>query len=520
PPAEDFDAFEKLGNPGWNWNDLEKYVHRIEKFQKPTQDQIEKELYSFNTDTRGHTGAIKTAFPVSTSSSLEIPYLQAMNSLDIPFTDGYGGKPCGVFHTTLTMDTETHARSYAANAYYTPNRTRPNLMVLTQAHVAKVIFADNTASEDLVATGVEFLFGNNTSSRHVVHAKREVILCTGTVVSPQILELSGIGRSEVLEAIGIETKIELPGVGENLQDHQVTNLNYELDNQVDHETWDRMADPVFAAEQLKLQPNGEGMHCRGIVSMAFLPFSKFNPEESDAFFTQAETNVKKQLASSAYPGLAGQLELQLQVLRNPEVADTEILCFPGRGFYTLLGPPEPGKQHLCVFVFVQHPFSRGSIHCKTNDPFQSPDIDPNGSFLCFCLPNILNGICVDLGILVEQIKFVRKLVEIDPLKSLIIREIEPGPERESNEDIRGFVSKHKLFIRLFISHACGSCSMLPREKNGVVDPTLKVYGTRNLRIADLSIIPLQPLGHTQSIAYIVGMKAADIILVEKKKSEA
>ncbi|KIJ36239.1 GMC oxidoreductase [Sphaerobolus stellatus SS14] len=503
PSAQDVDAIEKLGNPGWNWEEFEKYAHRIEKFQEPTPEKMLKYLYTYTKDSHGHNGAIKTSFPAGISVTLEIPFLQAMNSIGIPFTDAHGGEPLGVFVCPVTMDPTTHTRSYAANSYYVPNRNRQNLKVLTGAHVAKVLFSDDETAEDLIATGVEFFFGNDTSIRQVVYANREVVLCAGTIISPQLLELSGIGRKEVLEAIGVQLKLELPGVGENLQDHQITNVNYQLDDQFADETWDQMRDPVFAAEQRRLQIKGEGFHCWGNVSLAYLPFSTVNSEEANVFFTKAASNVQKQLASPhAFPGLAEQLELQLQTLRDPQVSDVEFICLPGAGYYSLQGI-QPGKKHLAIFTLLEHPFSRGSVHCKTSDPLQPPDIDPR----------IFEN-DTDLDIIVEQIKFVRKLVDVEPLKSVVKREIDPGPERQSDEEIREFIK----LTHGSTWHACGSCSMLPHGKNGVVDPNLKVYGTRNLRVADLSIIPLEPLGHTQSIAYIVGMKAADILLAERNQN--
>ncbi|KIJ22968.1 GMC oxidoreductase [Sphaerobolus stellatus SS14] len=461
PSAQDIDAIEKLGNPGWNWKGFQKYAYRIEKFQEPTQGKVAKYLYNFNKDSHGQSGAIQTTFPAGISVTLEIPFMQAMNSIGITFTDAYGGKPSGYFACPLTKDPDSHQRSYAANAYYIPNQNRQNLTVFTGAHVSKVLFADNASGEDLVATGVKFLLANDTSSRQVVHAKKEVVLCAGTIVSPQLLELSGIGRKEVLEAIGVEMKLELPGVGENVQDHQLTNVNYPLDDQVAHETWDQMRDPVFAAEQRRLQINGEGFHCWGNVSLAFLPFSTVNPEESHEFFNKAKISVEKQLASSSVsPGLAEQLELQLQLLRNPQVSNIELICLPGPGYYTLQGPPEAGKQHLGVFTFLEHPFSRGSIHCKNKDPLQPPNIDPR------IFENDTN-----LDIMVEQVKFVRKLINIEPLKSLVKREIDPGPQRQSDEEIREYIK----LTHGSAWHACGSCSMIPREKNGVVDPNLKVH---------------------------------------------
>jgi len=111
---------------------------------------------------------------------------------------------------------------------------------------------------------------------------------------------------------------------------------------------------------------------------------------------------------------------------------------------------------------------------------------------------------------VQHFKFIRSLSEVEPLKSNIIREVAPGPQCESDQDARDYI-KNTLST---VWHTVGSCSMLPREKYGVVDPQLKVYGTTNLRIVDLSIIPIHVAAHTQTVAYVIGEKAADIIKSE------
>jgi hypothetical protein len=168
-----------------------------------------------------------------------------------------------------------------------------------------------------------------------------------TIKSPQILELSGIGRSEVLSKIGVDLKIDLPGVGENVQEHNAALVMVELDPKADHETFDRMLDPGYAAESLKLQyvtrsslyldlvpfypcsAQGKGIHHLGWSTYAYFPLSVANPSGASAIVDKAAQAIADLKKSPLPSGLAEQLDLQLAALRDDTVPDMEILMFPG-----------------------------------------------------------------------------------------------------------------------------------------------------------------------------------------------
>ncbi|KAJ7849598.1 glucose-methanol-choline oxidoreductase, partial [Mycena leptocephala] len=215
PPAGDVDAIEALGNPGWNWAEYSKYTRISETFHIAQKEQNDLYPHTHNIAFRGESGPIQVTVPHSVYSIDQLFQETLVNKGLKPIKDPYGGDITGTWMASANLDPKSWTRSYAATAYYMPNRERKNLIVLTEAIVARVLFAD-APGKDLTASGVEFIHGGKTLK---VYAKKEVILSAGAIKSPQILELSGIGRKEILENIGVECKIDLRGVGQNVQDH-------------------------------------------------------------------------------------------------------------------------------------------------------------------------------------------------------------------------------------------------------------------------------------------------------------
>ncbi|KDQ52343.1 GMC oxidoreductase [Jaapia argillacea MUCL 33604] len=492
PPKGDVDAIEKLGNPGWNWDDYAMYTKRSETFHPPTPTQSTLYPHTFEPTNRGTSGPIQTTIPHLVHTIDELFQETMVNRGLKTVRDPYGGDITGTWIASANLDPKTWTRSYATTAYYLPYKDRPNFKVLTEAVVARVLFADAPAGVELTATGVEFIHGGKM---FVVNASKEVILSAGTIKSPQILELSGIGTKSVLDKIGVKQKVELP-VGENVQDHTFLGVSFELDAKTGHETYDLMRDPGYVAEQLKLHKELKGMYRLGITSFAYFPLSLANPSATPTLIASVERGITQAKRNpNLPPGLAEQWDIQLETLKDDTLPDLEIIAFPG--FFTTVSRPEEGKRYVTVLMVLNHPFSRGSVHAKSNDPLDQPAIDPNYFENDFDLEN-----------LVQHVKFIKSMADTEPWKSGIVREVDPGPECTTDQQIREFIyDTHGTCW-----HTIGSCSMLPREKNGVVDPNLKVYGTTNLRVVDISIVPIHIAAHTHATAYVIGEKAADIIL--------
>lgn len=486
PPASDIDAFEKLGNPGWNWNEYDKYSQRSETFHPPAREQLDLYPHTYEASFHGTSGPIHTCTPFHFHTIDEL-FQQTMVNMGLKsIRDPYGGDITGTWIANTNLNPATWTRSYATPAYFLPAQDRPNLTVLTNATVARIIFNDTSENDKLTASGVEFISNQQTFN---VGAKREVILSAGAIQSPKILELSGIGRLDILEKIGVDLKLELEGVGENVQEHTFVGVSYELSGSP--ETYDRLREPAYAAEALKLHALGRGPLRMGITSFAYFPLSAATSEAS-ALIDRAALNLE---ARKEYPpGLKDQLDIQMECLRDNSTPDLELVAFPS--FFTALSIPEPNKSYITLLAVLNHPLSRGTIHANSSDPFEYPSIDPH------YFENDL-----DLELHVQHVKYIRAMHETEPFKSGVVREMDPGPEYVTDQDIREYI-KDTLTTTW---HTVGSCSMLPKDKQGVVDPELKVYGTNNLRIVDISIIPIHIAAHTQATAYMIAEKAADLI---------
>lgn len=495
PPAADIDAWEELGNPGWNWKAYQKYTMRTEEFTAATEEQLKEYAFTHNIEYRGTSGPLKTTVPLTSLPANKI-FLEALQKQGLRLLhDPYGGDVTGCYEASANLDRKTQwMRSYAATAYYLPLKNKPNYTVLTEATVARVLFSEGKPGEDLVATGVEFIHGGKL---HKVHAKQEVVITAGALKSPQILELSGIGRRDVLDKIGVPIKVELPGVGENVQDHTFIGLSYELDSKIAHKTADVLRDPEVAKEHARLHVAGdESLYRLGITAFSYFPLQLGSPNATDAIVNEVTKYINdKKKSEKLPPGLAEQYDIQLRILKDKTLPEMELIAVPT--YMTFKSAPESGKAYVTVLAVLQHPFSRGVVHAKSKDPLEHPEIDPH-LFEC----------SQDLDIFAENFKFARLVANTEPFKSGFVREMDPGPEVQTDEQI-------KEYLKNFSStcyHACGSASMLPREKNGVVDSELRVYGTKNLRVADLSIAPLEVAAHTQATVYGIAEQMADILL--------
>ncbi|PSR73741.1 hypothetical protein PHLCEN_2v10431 [Hermanssonia centrifuga] len=463
PPTEDVNDFERLGNPGWNWENFEKFVGRTEGFVEPSEEFKKTNGLSSENWKIGRQGPLALSFPATIDEG-ELKIQQTFVNSGLP---------------------------WAKNpASYSPNKDRPNFTVLVSAHVHHVL-TEKAQDGKLTAVGVAFEHGGKV---HTVNASREVILSAGALKSPQLLELSGIGRKDVLEKIDVPLKLELPGVGENVQEHMFLGMSWELKEDVKFDTWDLLRDPTIAAEHLKLHTTGSGLYTTGIIGFAFTTLDKVT-SRAEAIYESIKETVSKLDEKTSPPGLLDQYNILLERFKPGNGSPgCEFISFPG--LFSFPNPPEPGKRYATTFVATNYTFSRGTIHSTSNDASKDPEFDAH-----------YFEQDVDLEIFTEMCKFARKMADIAPLKDMIVKELNPGPEVQTHEQMREWVKS--TFSTTW--HTIGSCSLLPKEKGGVVDPDLKVYGTNNLRVADISVAPLHFGAHPQAMAYGIGEQAAEII---------
>ncbi|KAI4183950.1 MAG: hypothetical protein L6R41_005061 [Letrouitia leprolyta] len=380
-------------------------------------------------------------------------------------------------------------RSFAGNSYWKPFAERPNLHTVTHAVVRNIVFSSDR-SGDLVATGLNFTAGNQS---YIANATKEVIISGGTMKSPQMLELSGIGNGDLLRSLDIEVLIDNPNVGENFQDHPQCGLPFVLDHQ--ELTFDDIYDDERKAYWTKIyETNHTGLLTTGISQTAQLSWNQIlGPDQQNR---PAEMVAKYYNGTASRPGLKAQLDLTAQKLLDPNQSAIQTGGSSGNG-----GKPKKGEENTSAFIggFVTHAFSRGYIHIQSTDPNVDPKFDPR--YLSHPL---------DFEVLKDLVLFSLNISSTPPLSSHLKDNgtVLVPPLTEMND-----TTVRELFNTALITgwHVVGSNAMLPRDQGGVLNPRLKVYGTQNVRVVDASIVPLHVRGNTVSLTYAIAEKAADII---------
>ncbi|EIW80025.1 alcohol oxidase [Coniophora puteana RWD-64-598 SS2] len=478
PPKADIDDWEQLGNPGWNWKSFQKHVQEIEGYQQPAAKSSAAHGLNFRDWDIGTEGPIKLYHP-ATISRPELMAHETLQRLNVPKARApVSGDPKGAYFTPKTIDHQGYIRSYATTAFYLPYIDRTNFKVLACANVTRLI---TSGIDMLTANAVEF---THKGATHTVYVSKEVVLCAGALRSPQVLELSGIGRRDVLEAIGVPPKLDLPGVGENLQEHMYCGMSFELNDDVEDLTLDVLRDSDSLKEHMELYKTKEGAFMLGPTALAFTPLRAVSTR-AEEIYEKARKKIDDEW--DKYPeGLRQQYKIQLERLDSDSPA-CELIAFPG--FLSAPNPPEPGKKYITLACALNHNFSRGTTHSVSSDPRDHPAFDPH-----------YFEHDIDLQTFVELAKFVRRWSHTKPLATLIKKEVNPGNDCMEDPQLADWIKS--TFSSTF--HTAGTLTMVPKERGGVVDSNLMVYGTTNIRVADLSIVPLHIAAHTLSVAYAIG----------------
>ncbi|CAE7066885.1 unnamed protein product [Rhizoctonia solani] len=481
----EYNAWERLGNSGWGWDGLLPYMKKAERFEsvEPIRSSVELGEMPLDQGTKGQiAGSYNTWY-----SDPVFPYRAASIKVGIPPNyDPDSGVNYGVQNAATSTNRTIGLRSYAANTYYKHAAHRSNLVVLTEAQATKIEL-EHTGS-GATARGVSFVHQNKT---YTAKAKKEVILSAGSLLTPQLLELSGIGGSDVLKKHGITPKVELSGVGENYQDHILVSTTYEVKKGL--VTYDNIGyNATFAAlAQAQYDSTRDGPLT---ASNSLLSYIDLYHLAGSAKIAYMHRKFWKEVAQEKpTPLQKEQYKIQELWLRK-KMGNVEIILHPG---YFGAGPVKNNTSYISIIMCIQHPFSRGNIHLNSSNPLAPPAIDPN--YL---------SKTIDQDILVESVKFADKIAKADPLAPMLVTRQDPSPEVKSDEDITKWVKDNVRTLH----HPIGTAAMAPKSLGGVVDQKLKVYGTTNLRVVDASIIPMHIATHLQRTVYGIAEKAAEIII--------
>ncbi|KAJ7756408.1 alcohol oxidase [Mycena maculata] len=487
----EYDAWQLFANDSdWNFDNLLPYFIKSENIDLADNDVfpgVSSNGYTiaqqeFKVDD-GFTGPIHGSYN-SIYGDLALPLASTWNNLKVPTNPNtIGGNSSGVRNERTAVFNGT--RSYSASGYYCPASTRKNLHVLTGAQASKILF---TAGSNLKATGVSFI---SNSVAFNASASKEVILAAGAVQTPQLLELSGIGDETILSALGIETLVNLPGVGANLQDHIYTVSQWVALPNIT--TFDILRyNETFLEEQTVLyEKTHTGFLDTRNSNLVFL-------NSNDTVFPQADvqgliTELRASLAGSGLTPLQrAQFQIQLGWLEDGSVPQAEFIMSSSG-----LVDPANDTNYMSIVTGLMHPLSRGTIHINSTNPLAHPLIDP--SYLSFDY---------DLHSLSSFTTIAADVATHQPIANLLVDQQLPSSATiESSESLEDFV------ISTFITgdHLACTAAMASRELGGVVDANLRVYGVSNLRIVDASIMPIIVGAHLQATVYAIAEKAADII---------
>lgn len=481
----EYDAWGELGNPGWNWDSMIKNMKKVENFT------------GANTDTYGSKG-VGHKGPVQTVINRYIPeqqlrWIPTLEGLGVPKNlESLGGDPIGVMWQPSNVDASNYHRSYSANSYLPI--AGHNLIVLTNTRVSKVNLKKFGKKQR--ATGVTLSDGT------VLHASSEVIISAGTIQSPGLLELSGIGQKSVLKAAGVKQKINLPGVGENLHDHVRIQTSYQL--KPEYTSLDIFKyNATYAAEQLQLWKDNQLSRYDYTGS----GYTFVNWDQINASSTMVPLAKKAAAASKS-----ATVKKQLEYATDKAVPQVEVIFSDGyTGFkgYPAATSPLFGKNFFSLIIGIMHPFSRGNVHITSSDPTVNPRLDPK----YFSTEH-------DIQAGVEAIKFARHIATSQPLADAWVAEYEPGldviPGDGTGNAEDAAWREFALNTSASIFHPVGTCAMLPLAKGGVVDERLVVHGTTNLRVVDASVIPLIVSAHIQTAVYGVAERAAELIIKARR----
>ena len=427
--ACDFDEWESLGAKNWGYRNCLPYFKRAETYKFGGDDY------------RGGAGPLATNNGNNMQNPLYGAWVEAGAEAGYIKTDdcnGYMQEGFGAMHMTV----KDGVRWSTANAYLRPAMTRPNLTVVTHAMTRRILL------EGKRAVGVEYDEGGLT---HKVYCNREVLVSSGPIGSPHLLQRSGIGPQAVLKKAGIEVRHDLPGVGENLQDHSEIYIQYAC------------KEPVTLNGKMNLLG-------KALIGLRWLLF-KDGLGASNHFEAGGFIRSSKGLR---WP------DIQFHFLPAAMRYDGD-KPFKGHGFMVLTGPNKPK--------------SRGHVRALSADPYQHPEIrfnyleseeDREGFRRC--------------------VRLTREIIAQPAMDRFRGEELAPGPQVQTDEQIDAFVRANMESTM----HPCGSCRM-GEDDMAVVDSSLRVRGLQGLRVIDSSVFPSEPNGNLNAPTIMLAERAADLV---------
>uniref|UniRef100_T1J5G0 Glucose-methanol-choline oxidoreductase N-terminal domain-containing protein n=1 Tax=Strigamia maritima TaxID=126957 RepID=T1J5G0_STRMM len=457
----DYDAWAKLGNSGWSYEDVLPYFLKSEDFNSVTRSG--NELYHSK-------GGYLSVSEAPWHTPLARAFVEAGVTMGYEETDINGAKQTGF--TVAPGTIRNGARCSTAKAFIRPANSRKNLQVSLHSHAMKILF-DNTKR----AVGVMY---HKDGKPQVAEARREVILSAGAINSPQLLMLSGVGPRQHLQQFGIPVVVDLPGVGQNMQDHIGAGIVFTIDKPVS--VVQSRFENTFYVSQWGLFGRGPLTVLGGVEGLAFI-------------------NTRYANKSIDWP------DIQYHFISGSPAADSgrqirRVMGFSNQ-FWDGYFKPISGKDSFMFSTTLLRPRSNGTISLQSADPFDPPVIDPK--YLTDQQ---------DVNVMVDGIKIAIALGYSEAFKQYGAKlhdKLYPTcfHEKPYSDGYWGCVARTYTST---IYHPVGTCKMGRNwDPLAVVDPHLRVYGVKNLRVIDASIMPLIVSGNTNAPSIMIGEKGADLV---------
>lgn len=429
----DYDHWASLGNRGWGWQDVLPVFRRSEDYQHGADDF------------HGSGGELRVEERRVNWEILDV-WRDAAAQCGIPKIDEFNrGDNFG--NAYFQMNQRKGKRWSAVRAFLDPIKERTNLTIMTEASVRELCFDQDNA--EVTATGVRVL---HKGHEHLFQANAEVILAAGAIASPQLLQLSGIGSSEALQTHGITPRLELPGVGENLQDHLQIRTIYEVNNTV---TLNQRARNPWGMALMGLE---YFLRKTGPLTMP--------PSQLGAFAKSDPTQP------------SANIEWHVQPLSLDK-----------------FGSPLHRYNAITPSVCNLRPSSRGHVALRDANPDSAPLIQPN--YL---------STEADQAVAVAGLKLTREIMAAPALKPFTPHELKPGAHVKNDDELTQAAGD----LGTTIFHPVGTCKM-GNDPMAVVDDELRVRGIQNLRVIDASIMPTITSGNTNAPTVMIAEKGAEFL---------
>ena len=431
--AQDFDTWAQMGNHGWSYDDVLPFFKRMERYEGDGDNAF-----------RGREGPLRVTNP-EPRDPLYAALIKAAAQVGIMHNRDYNGaSQDGIAMSQATI--ASGRRMSTARCYLDAARKRQNLKIETGALTQTLVLDGKRC------TGVRYVVAGQI---HEARAAREIIVSAGSINSPQLLELSGIGQPGRLRDLGIDVRHALPGVGENLRDHYAPRTRWAIGRRGITFN-DRGRGLGLVRQALRYAISGKGM-----LGMVGAPMRAF---------------VRSREGLQAPDLLLGWVPM---------------LTEPGPK-----GPRISRQSGVTCYAHPMRPESKGHIHIASADPRCPPTI--NFNFL---------SSPIDAELTVRAVRIARAIMTAPALIPLQVTEIAPGTTQTSNDEILDWVKRAAETTY----HPVGTCKM-GSDPMAVVDSQLRVHGIEGLRVADASIMPTLTSGNTNAPSIMIGEKAADMVL--------